>query len=517
VTDSEGGIPGKFLKPCEPPAREYTVGPFTMVIFGGAGDLSKRKLLPTLFHLFREGELSAGFSILGFGRLRVTDEQYRQMMKEAVKEFEEDPFDEKKWDEFAGHLFFLPGHFEEDEKYAELAEKLSAISIPTEEGKRNIIYYMAVPSQETPVVVGKLKQHDLCICKGELTIRVVVEKPFGHDLSSAKELNRILTDAFDEDQIYRIDHYLGKETVQNIIFFRFSNAIFERLWNSRYIDNVQLTVAEDIGIGTRGAFYEQTGVVRDIVQNHIMQLLALVAMEPPIGFEADFIREEKAKVFRALRPMDDEYIDRFTVRGQYGPGSVKGVDVQGYRSEKGVSPDSVTPTFFAGKFYIANWRWAGVPFYVRTGKRLARRVTEIWIQFKQPPLRLFGRTCDALEPNALALTIQPEEKISIRFGVKYPHMMDRVYPVTMVFGYQDAFKTKNHPAYERLLIDCMRGDLTLFARQDGIEATWETLDPLIARWESVKPADLPNYSAGSWGPVEAELLPQSEGRRWLTG
>lgn len=516
MTGSNESVAGKFLKPCDVPQEEYKIEPFTMVIFGGGGDLSRRKLFPTLFHLFREDELSSGFSILGFGRLQITDEQYRQMMKEAVKEFEEEPFDEEKWDAFAGHVFFLSGRFEEDEKYVELAKKISGISIPTGEGRRNIIYYMAVPSQVTPVVVEKMKLHDLCSCKGDLTTRVIVEKPFGHDFSSARELNRILTGAFEEGQIYRIDHYLGKETVQNIIFFRFSNAIFERLWNSRYIDNVQITVAEDIGIGTRGAFYEQTGVVRDIVQNHIMQLLALVAMEPPIGFEADFIREEKAKVFRALRPMDSEYIDRFTVRGQYGPGSVRGFDVPRYRAEKGVSPDSATPTFFAGKFYIANWRWAGVPFYVRTGKRLARRVTEIWIQFKQPPLRLFGRTCDALEPNALALTIQPQEKISIRFGVKYPHIMDKVYPVTMVFSYQDAFKTKNHPAYERLLIDCMRGDLTLFARQDGIEATWETLDPLIARWESVKPVDFPNYAAGSWGPAEADLLLQRDGRSWLS-
>ncbi len=509
-------VPGKFLKPCEVPEESYRIEPFTLVIAGGTGDLARRKLFPTLFHLFREGELSRGFSILGFGRRRISDEQYRAMMREAVRELGEEAFDEGAWDEFAEHVFFLSGRFDEDVSYDALTERLSFVSLPTDEGKREIIYYMAVPAQAVPVVVGKLKQHDLCACREDLKTKIIVEKPFGHDLSSAKELNRILKAAFEEDQIYRIDHYLGKETVQNIIFLRFSNAIFERLWNSRYIDNVQITVAEEIGIERRGSFYEQTGVVRDIVQNHIMQLIALVAMEPPIGFEADFIRDEKEKVLRALHPMNDEYIDRFTVRGQYGPGQVRGADVPGYREEEGVTPESTTPTFFAGRFSIANWRWAGVPFYVRTGKRLARRVTEIWIQFKQPPLRLFGRTCDVLEPNALALTIQPEEKILIRFGVKYPHMMDKVHPVAMAFSYKDAFDTKPHPAYERLLVDCMRGDLTLFARQGGIEATWEILDPLIARWENVKPGDFPNYRAGSWGPRESDLLLRQDGRSWLT-
>jgi glucose-6-phosphate 1-dehydrogenase len=516
MTGADDSVPGKFLRPCDVPAGEYKPAPFTMVIFGGAGDLSKRKLLPTLFHLFLEDELPTEFSVYGFGRLQVTDEQYRAMMKEAVKNFGEDPFGEDRWDEFAAHLFFLSGRFEDDQGYSELAEKVPGMAGLSGSNKRDLIYYMAVPPQLIPAIVERLRQHDLCACREDLSVKVIVEKPFGHDRASAVQLNDLLTAAFTESQIYRIDHYLGKETVQNIIFFRFSNAIFERLWNSRYIDNVQITVAEEIGIEQRGNFYEQTGVVRDIVQNHIMQLIALVAMEPPIGFEPDFIREEKTKVFRALRPMDSEYIERFTVRGQYAAGASRGIDLPGYRSEKGVAPDSSTPTFFAGKFSIANWRWAGVPFYVRTGKRLARRVTEIWVQFKQPPLRLFGRTCDPLEPNALALTIQPEEKIRIRFGVKYPHLIDTVHPVTMAFSYQDAFGTKNHPAYERLLIDCMRGDLTLFARQDGIEATWEILDPLLAYWESTPPRDFPNYAAGSWGPARADLLLQREERSWLT-
>jgi glucose-6-phosphate 1-dehydrogenase len=514
MTARERGVPGKFLKPCDTPLEQYRVEPFTLVIFGGGGDLSRRKLLPALFHLFREDELSAGFSVLGFGRLPMNDEQYRAMMKEAVREFGEEEFDEALWNEFSQRVFFHSGHFEDDETYRGLGEKIDAIALPADRGKRNVIYYMSVPPHVTPVAVEKLKQHELC--RGRYNTKVIVEKPFGFDLASAKELNATLISAFEENRIYRIDHYLGKETVQNIIFFRFSNAVFERLWNSNYIDNVQITVAEDIGIEERGTFYEQTGVVRDIVQNHIMQLIALVAMEPPIGFEADFIRDEKGKVFRAIAPLNDEYADRFTVRGQYGPGTVKGADVRAYRAEKGVSANSGVPTFFAGKFYITNWRWAGVPFYVRTGKRLARHVTEICIQFKQPPLRLFGRTCDVLEPNILVLTIQPEEKISLRFGVKYPHVLNKIYPVNMVFGYQDTFKTKFHPAYERLLIDCMKGDLTLFVRQDGVEAIWEALDPLLARWESVQPQDFPNYPAGSWGPAEAGLLLQHDGRSWLT-
>ena len=515
MEEPEGSaIPSKFLQTCDIPQAPYKINPFTMVIFGGGGDLSKRKLVPALLHLSGEDEFPEGSAIIGFGRLELGDEGYREMMKKAVAEFDEGPFDEQRWHKFSLRLFFLSGHFENDEDYKKLYEKLLRVSPASGEGKINVIYYMAVPPQATPVIVEKLRQHGLC--NGRLNAKIIVEKPFGRDLSSAVALNKSLTGAFDEDQIYRIDHYLGKETVQNILFLRFSNSIFERLWDSRYIDHVQITVAEHIGIEYRGSFYEQTGVVRDIVQNHIMQLIALVAMEPPIGFDANFVRDEKTKIFRAIMPIKDEEIDKYTVRGQYGPGRVRDTDVPAYRDEKGVAPDSDTATFFAGRFYIANWRWAGVPFYVRTGKRLAKRITEICIQFKQPPLKLFGRTCDVLEPNVLALTIQPEEKISLRFGVKYPHAPNQIYPVTMVFGYQDTFEMRAHPAYERLLIDCMRGDLTLFVRQADIEATWEVVDPILNRWESVRPSGFPNYSAGSRGPVDAQLLLQRDGRCWLT-
>jgi glucose-6-phosphate 1-dehydrogenase len=444
----------------------------------------------------------------------MSDEQYRNLIKEAIQGSGENVFDDKKWDEFSKHVFYFSGVLEDDETYKKLCTQVDRILIPTASGRKEVIYYMALPPQATPLVVEKLKNHGLG--KGIWDTKIIVEKPFGRDFLSAGRLNQILTGAFEERQIYRIDHYLGKETVQNIIFFRFANSIFEQLWNRRYIDNIQITVAEDVGIENRASFYEQTGVIRDIVQNHILQLIALVAMEPPIAFGADFIRDEKVKVFRSIQPMDDLYIDRFAVRGQYGPGKIKGQEVAGYREEKGVVFDSYTPTFFAAKFYIANWRWAGVPFYVRTGKRMPKRITEIAIEFDQPPLKLFGRTCDVLEPNVLVLTIQPEEKVSLRFGVKYPYAANQIYNIHMDFRYQETFKTTSHPAYERLLIDCMRGDLTLFVRQDGIEAMWYVVDPIISRWERVAPQIFPNYPAGTWGPAEANHLVEQESRRWIT-
>lgn len=506
-------IDSRFLQTCDIPVEEFRIEPFTMVIFGGEGDLTRRKLIPTLFHLYLENELSKGFSIIGFGKMELEVDEYRNMMKEAVKKHGEEPFDDGKWDEFSSHLYFLSGHFEDDRNYERLCNTISHVSAPTAKGTTDVIYYMAVPAEVMPVAVVKLKEHELC--QGKFNAKIIVEKPFGRDRQSAVKLNSILTEAFREDQIYRIDHYLAKETIQNIIFLRFGNTIFERLWNSRYVDNVQITVAEDIGIEHRGAFYDQTGVVRDMVQNHIMQLIGFIAMEPPIGFEANALRDEKVKVFRSIQPMNDEYIDKFTVRGQYGPGMINEGHVPGYREETG-APGSNTPTFFAAKFYIANWRWAGVPFYVRTGKRMLKRIAEICLQFKQPPLRLFGRTCDVLEPNVLTLTIQPEEKIIQRFGVKYPYAQNKIYSVDMGFSYQDTFKVKPHPPYERLLIDCMKGDLTLFVRQDGLEAMWEVVDPLIARWENMPPTNFPNYPAGTWGPEEADLLLNNEGRRWIT-
>jgi glucose-6-phosphate 1-dehydrogenase len=514
VNHNTGVFDTASLQTCNIPVETYELKPFTMVIFGGAGDLSRRKLMPSIFHLYLDNQLTKGFSILGFDRVDLDDNAYRAMLEEAMRTFSDGSFDSGKWEEFSRRVFFLSDAFEKDSTYTDLTKRLEEISIPATDGTRNVIFYLAVPPVVTPMIVGKLKQFNLC--KGPFSVKIIIEKPFGRDHASAVELNRILTDAFDESQIYRIDHYLAKNPVQNIIFFRFCNTIFEDVWNRHNVDNVQITVAEDIGIEHRGVFYEQAGVVRDIVQNHIMQILGLVAMEAPISFNADYIRDEKLKILRAVRPMDDKYVDEFTVRGQYAPGSVGGMAVPGYRQEKNVSPSSNTPTFFAGKFYVDNLRWSGVPFYVRTGKRMPKRITEICVQFKQLPLRLFGCTCDYMGPNILLLTIQPDEKISLRFGVKYPYSTNQIYSVNMVFNYNETFKTAFPPAYETLLADCMKGDLTLFVREDSVEEMWRITDQITSRWESTSPVDFPNYAAGTWGPPGADLLLKKEGRSWIT-
>jgi glucose-6-phosphate 1-dehydrogenase len=503
-----------FFQTCDILVPESQVKAFILVILGGTGDLSKRKLLPTLFYIFRQDELPKEFAILGIARSKMTDDQYRDLIKRALQESSEEPLEESKWTDFSNHLFYLSADSSRDESYLSLRKKMDQLMNQIAGDSRDIIYYLAVSPQIAPVIIKGLKRHDLC--RGTFNAKIIVEKPFGKDRPSAMELNKILTDAFEERQIYRIDHYLGKDTVQNILFFRFSNNIFEQLWNRHNIDSVQITVAETLGVENRGAYYEQTGVVRDMVQNHILQLMGMIAMEPPIGFEADYIRDEKLKVFLAFQPFRENDIDQFTVRGQYGPGKVNGKEVHGYREEEEVVLESNTPTFFAGKFHIANWRWAGVPFYIRTGKRLAKRGTEIAIQFKQPPLRLFGRTCDTLDPNILLLTIQPEEKICLRFGVKYPHSENQIHTVNMVFSYQETFKMKDYHPYERLLIDCMKGDLTLFVREDAIEAMWHIVDPIIARWESIVPEHFPNYEAGTWEPEEANRLLEQDGRHWIT-
>jgi glucose-6-phosphate 1-dehydrogenase len=509
---TELSLDSKYLQSCDIDAPVYRMEPFCLVIHGGSGDLAKRKLLPTIFSLYQQGELSESFSIVSLGLPPLDDQGYRELMVEACRAALGEGFDAVKWQSFSRQLHSIGGSFDDVATFQALRTLLQEL-VPR--CGNNTIHYLAVPSDLAPVIAAQLR--NVRLCDGEFSTKVVVEKPFGRDRASARSLNKALLESFDENGIYRIDHYLGKETVQNIIFFRFSNTIFEQLWNSRYVDNVQVSVAEDMGVEHRAAFYERTGVVRDILQNHLLQLVALVAMEPPIGFAADLIRDEKVKIFRSIRPLTFGDVDADAVRGQYGPGTIGERAVPGYRQEPAVAPESTTPTFVAARLSVANWRWAGVPFYVRTGKRLARRVTEICIQFRQPPLRLFGRTCDVLEPNVIVLTIQPEEGIRLRFGVKSPGTANQIAPVNVRFNYRESFTGSPQQPYGKLLLDCMKGDLTLFERQDGVEAMWDVVDPLLARWEQVAPTDFPNYRAGTWGPAAAGELLARGGRRWLTG
>ena len=509
---TELSLDSKYLQSCDIDLPSYNLQPFLLVIYGGAGDLATRKLVPTIFNLHLQGELPAACSIIGVGLPALSDDSYRGLMAEACEEALGANFNSALWESFGSTLFSVGGSLQDPATYKKLRDRLEEL---TKSCGKMLIHYLAVPPDITATIVSYLREMHLC--SGDYSAKVVAEKPFGRDRASASALNRVLREAFEESSIYRIDHYLGKETVQNIIFFRFSNTIFEQLWNSRHVDNVQITVAEDEGAGHRAAFYERTGVVRDILQNHLLQLVALVAMEPPIGFEAEFIRDEKVKIFRSIRPLAPRDVDAEAVRGQYGAAKTGLVAVPGYREEEHVPPDSSTPTFVAARLAVANWRWAGVPFYVRTGKRLARRVTEICLQFRQPPLRLFGRTCDVLEPNVLVLTIHPEEGIRLRFGVKNPGTANQIAPVNVHFTYRDSFAVASPEPYGKLLLDCIKGDLTLFERQDGIEAMWNVVDPLVARWEQVAPADFPNYRAGTWGPAAAEELLARNGRRWLTG
>jgi glucose-6-phosphate 1-dehydrogenase len=499
---------------CEIKPERVDIGPFTMVIFGGTGDLSRRKLLPTLYHLCHDQNLPDEYSIIAFASSERSDEEYRDLVKHSVEEFSEGPIHDACWENFSRHLFYMSGNFKDAESYKRLSSRIEEVAKPASGGKREVIYYLAVPPQFLPDIFERLS---FCrLCSGKFDARLIIEKPFGRDRSSASALNSLIAKSFEERQIYRIDHYLGKETVQNILFFRFANSIFEPLWNRRYIDHVQITVAESLGIEYRARFYEQAGVVRDIVQNHMMQLLALIAMEPPIGFEADHIRNEKVKVYRTLRIMDSEYIDKHTVRGQYGAGNINGTDVVSYCDEKDTAPDSNTPTFFAGKFYIDNWRWADVPFYLRTGKRMKKRITEISIHFKQPPLRLFRSICDIREPNLLILGVQPHEEIVLHIGVKHPGIGNHLYAVELGFNYEKDLQGDVHfpLPYERLLLDCMKGDQTLFARQDETEAMWAVVDPIIERWKNTPCPEFPNYAAGSWGPDDANRLIGADGRQW---
>ena len=492
-----------------------TPAPNTLVIFGATGDLTQRKLIPALYNLALEGLLPGEFSAVGFARRPKDHHHFRSELKKAVaKHSRTQPLQTPVWDGFASRLYYCQSQFGDPVGYQDLATRLEKIESKT--GSRNRLYYLATPPSYYAEITQRLGEAGLARSDGGWT-RIIVEKPFGHDLASAVELNRTLNGVFDEDQIYRIDHYLGKETVQNILVFRFANGIFEPIWNRRYIDHVEITVAESISIEGRGAYYEQAGVLRDIIQNHAMQLLSLAAMEPPATFEPNAVRDEKVKVLRAVRPIRPEEAGEFTVRGQYQAGVTSGRSVIGYREEKGVAPDSTTETYLALKLFVDNWRWAGVPFYIRSGKRLPKRMTEIAIVFRQPPLALFPTTDGSrLEPNVLSMTIQPDEGISLKFGSKVPGPQAdlRSRPVEMDFRYGTSFGFAAPDAYERLLLDAMLGDATLFTRRDEVEAAWAFVTPIIEGWARSEPPRLPSYEAGTWGPDEADGLMERDGRRW---
>ena len=483
--------------------------PDVVVIFGASGDLTKRKLLPALFHLEQSGLLPKEFAIVGVAR-RDLKSSFAADMKDGIVKFGGVKDGADKLDEFIAKVDYHAMNFDDDGGYTGLKSLLEKID--REHGTRgNRLFYLAVAPEYFSDIIDHLGKHGMARPENG-RVRVIIEKPFGHDLESARELNDDVNRVFDENQIFRIDHYLGKETVQNILVFRFANGIFEPVWNRNYIDHVEITAAESIGIEGRGPFYEKAGALRDVVQNHMMELLSFVAMEPPVSFESDAVRGEKVKVWRAIKPIRVEN----TVCGQYGPGTVDGKQVKGYREEERVDPNSQTETFAAVKLEIENWRWAGVPFYFRAGKRLAKRATEITIQFKQPPMLLFGGSsaCDEIQPNLITMRIQPDEGISLRFGAKFPSPDMTVCPVDMDFKYASAFGASSANGYERLLLDAMLGDATLFAHRDGVEATWALYTPILETWAKNPPKDFPNYASGSWGPKAVDELIERDGRKW---
>jgi glucose-6-phosphate 1-dehydrogenase len=498
-----------FLKPCENYEVSFKIPSFVLIIFGGAGDLSKKKLIPSLLNLF-EKEIIEKFTILGVGTTKRTDDEYRTLLQEEMQERFPDKFNLNVWNKFKKNLLYKDVDLSKKENFNFFC---AFVSEHLEKNKTdNLIYYLAIPPKTVFQTIDGLGYYKLC--RENKDSKIIIEKPFGHDKKTARELNQKLLSYFDESQIYRIDHYLGKETIQNLMFFRFSNAIFEPLWNRNYVDHVQITASEDMGISTRGSYYEQSGVIKDFVQNHILQLISLIAMEPPVGLSSDLIRDERVRVLRSIRKMAKEEIKSFTVVGQYGKGKVHGDDVKAYREERGVDPSSIVPTFFSGKFYVDNWRWANVPFYVRCGKRLKKRVTEIAIFFKKPPLRLLGQTCSVMESNVFAFSIYPKEKIFLDFNVKYPGFYDVPSGVNMVFDYEKSFKKEAISPYERLLIDSMKGDQTLFSRQDAIEVMWDIVDPLVEFWHETSWDNSHFYTSGSWGPKLANELLTKDGRRW---
>jgi glucose-6-phosphate 1-dehydrogenase len=485
-----------------------------MVIFGASGDLTKRKLIPALYNLARENLLSKEFALIGFARPELTTEQFRQKCGEEIRQFATTSIDADNWHWLARRMYYVSGDAQTEAGFRKLSELLQEID--REHGTRgNCLFYLATIPTLFAQCVRQVGRVGLAAEGDGRWRRVVVEKPFGRDYESARALNAEIREFLEESQIYRIDHYLGKETVQNILAFRFANGIFDPIWNRNYIDHVQITSAETVGVETRAGYYETAGTLRDMVPNHLFQLLSLTAMEPPVSFDADVVRDEQAKILKALQPFEDRDVLLRAVRGQYGAGAAGAI---GYRHEPNVSPASRTETYVALKLSIDNWRWADVPFYVRTGKRLATRATEIVVQFKRAPFVLFRKTAvERLEPNRLILHLQPEEGISLSFGAKYPGPVMRLGGVDMAFNYADYFNVAPQTGYERLLYDCMLGDATLFQRSDMLETAWRVVAPIQNVWSALEPREFPNYAAGTWGPDAAAELLAKDGRRWYNG
>ena len=493
---------------------ELEMSPVVFTIFGGGGDLAWRKLIPALFHLFLDGWMPKQFEIIGMGHGRMSDAGFRKHLRRGVTDSSgRGKFDENRWNEFAAHLSFLSADLGDPKSYSALTKKLAARDKEWNT-RAERIFYLAVPPWMIQTIVSCLSETKLN--QDRHRSRVVIEKPFGRDLDSARELNQFLLKVFDETQVFRIDHFLGKETVQNILAFRFANTLFEPIWNRRYIDHVQITVAEQLGVEQRGHYYERAGALRDMIQNHLLQILCLIAMEPPVSFNDNEIRNKKIDVLHALRPIPAKQVNRFAVRGQYGVGWIGGKQVPEYRREPKVAPDSSTETFAAVKLYVDNWRWQGVPFYLRTGKRLPAKISEVSIQFHPVPHQTFppGALTDR-RPNRLVISIVPEEGILLRFESKYPGPKMLLSPVVMQFFYREVFRAPSPEAYETLLLDVIRGDATLFMRADQAEAAWAVLAPILEVWEKVKATAFPNYPAGSWGPEEADMLIAQDGKSWI--
>ena len=496
--------------PLQDPLRfERHAPPCVVVIFGASGDLTRRKLLPALYRLYLDRRIPANTSILGISRTPMSDEQFRERMRASVAEFlEGGSLDEASWREFASGLFYLAGDLNESQTFETLTTRLGEIEESRATAGNVLFYLSTLPSHYDPAVQGLGRAG---LARGNGWRRLIVEKPFGHDLATAQDLNHRLHRVFPESEIYRIDHYLGKETVQNILAFRFGNGIFEPLWNRRYVDHVQITGAESIGVEGRGAYYQEAGALRDMIQNHLLQVMATVAMEPPAAFEPNAVRDERAKLLRSIRILKPEEVALDAVAGQYGPARVGGEELPGFRQEPGVDAGSRTDTYAAATFFVDNWRWAGVPFYLRTGKRLPKRVTDIVIQFHSAPHSLFPG--NQLMPTLLILRIQPEEGISLRFLSKVPGERMTLRPVSMDFNYGASFGEHSPSAYETLLVDAMAGDATLYTRQDMVEASWTAVQPILDAW-AARQFEFPNYDAGSWGPAAADEMLARRGHAW---